>query len=218
MKFLNSLIELDTKAFDSTGSFKGYASIFGNVDLGGDIVERGAFKEIVRGKNGMVKILNQHNTRDPIGIAEVKQDDVGLSFDGQLILESASARSAYALMKGGALDGMSIGYDVLEGGAKILESGIRQLKALKLWEISPVTFGMNPLAGIDAVKTTPQFETIRECEIWLRDELNFTNSAAKEFVARFKKALVRDEPPRDEVEAQARQEMLENLNNFPKEL
>jgi HK97 family phage prohead protease len=169
MKFLNLPIDLEVKAFGDSGSFEGYASIFGNVDLGGDVIERGAFKEIVKGRDGRVKILNQHNNRDPIGTAEVKQDDKGLYFKGQLILEAASARSAYALMKGGALDGMSIGYDVLEGGAKILESGIRQLKRLKLWEISPVTFGMNPLAGIETVKSAGAICTIREFEDFLRD-------------------------------------------------
>ena len=214
MKFLN--IPLEMKAFGDSGSFEGYAAIFGNVDLGGDVIERGAFKEIVKGRNGMVKILNQHSNRDPIGVAEVQQDDKGLSFKGQLILEAASARSAYALMKGGALDGMSIGYDVLEGGAKILESGIRQLKALKLWEISPVTFGMNPLAGIDSVKSAPQFETIRDCEIWLRDELGFTNSAAKEFIARFRKAMVRDEPARDESSKQDLKAALQFLETVAK--
>lgn len=169
MKFLNLPIEI--KAFGDSGSFEGYAAIFGNVDLGGDVIERGAFKEIIKGRNGKIKILNQHNVRDPIGVADVKQDDIGLRFDGQLILESASARSAYALMKGGVLDGMSIGYDVLEGGAKILESGIRQLKSLKLWEISPVTFGMNPLAGIDSVKTiqVQQITNIRDFEDLLRE-------------------------------------------------
>lgn len=209
MKFLT--IPIETKAFGDTGTFEGYAAIFGNVDLGGDVIERGAFKEIVKGRNGMVKILNQHNSRDPIGAAEVKQDDKGLHFQGQLVLEAASARNAYALMKAGVLDGMSIGYDVLEGGAKILESGIRQLKALKLWEVSPVTFGMNPLAGIETVKSCPHFDTIRECEAWLRDELGLTHSAAKDFVARFKKALVRDEPTRDESSAKAVLDYLSSL-------
>lgn len=167
MKFLNIPIEL--KSFGDSGSFDGYAAIFGNVDLGGDVIERGAFKDIVKGRNGKVKILNQHNMRDPIGVADVKEDDTGLRFEGQLILESASARSAYALMKGGALDGMSIGYDVLEGGAKILQSGIRQLKALKLWEISPVTFGMNQMAGIDSVKLIQQITNIRDFEDFLRE-------------------------------------------------
>ena len=209
MKFLN--VPIETKSFGDTGTFEGYAAIFGNVDLGGDVIERGAFKEIVKDRNGMVKILNQHNSRDPIGVAEVKQDDKGLSFAGKLVLESSSARNAYALMKAGVLDGMSIGYDVLEGGGTIREPSIRKLRALKLGEVSPVTFGMNVLAGIDSVKSSPQFDTIRECETWLRDELGFTNSAAKDFVVRFKKVLVRDEPPRDEASAKQVLDYLSSL-------
>lgn len=187
MKFLG--IPFEIKAFGDTGSFEGYASIFGNVDLGGDVVERGAFKEIVKGRNGLVKILNQHNVRDPIGGAEVKQDDKGLFFKGQLVLETPSARSAYALMKAEVLDGMSMGYDVLEGGAKILESGIRQLKALKLWEISPVTFGMNPLAGIDSVKAAGAITTIREFEDFLRDAGGFSKAQAVQIASGGFKAL-----------------------------
>lgn len=164
------------KAIGDSGSFEGYAAIFGNVDSGGDIIERGAFKEFAKRKNGKIVVLNQHNTRDPIGVADVEQDDKGLKFAGQLVLETASARSAYALMKAGALDGMSIGYDVLAGGGEILKSGIRQLKSLKLWEISPVTFGMNELAGIEGVK---RLDTIRAFEDFLRDVGGFTQSQAK---------------------------------------
>ena len=70
---------------------------------------------------------------------------------------------------------------------------------------------MNVLAGIDSVKSSPQFDTIRECETWLRDELGFTNSAAKDFVVRFKKVLVRDEPPRDEASAKQVLDYLSSL-------
>lgn len=164
------------KAVGDSGHFTGYAAIFGNIDSGGDIIDRGAFKEFATRKNGKIVVLNQHNTRDPIGVAEVEQDDKGLKFAGDLVLETASARSAYALMKAGALDGMSIGYDVLAGGADVLKSGVRQLKALKLWEISPVTFGMNELAGIDGVKS---LDTIRKFEDFLRDVGGFSQSQAK---------------------------------------
>jgi len=183
------------KAFGDSGSFEGYASIFGNIDLGGDIIVRGAFKEFVKGRDGKVKVLNQHRMSDPIGVAEVTADDKGLRFQGQLILEAPAARSAYALMKGGALDGMSIGYDVLPGGGKVLESGVRELTALKLWEISPVTFGMNPLAGIDSVKQAGQITTIREFEDFLRDGAGFSHSQAKAIAADGWKALqtTRDE-------------------------
>jgi uncharacterized protein len=191
MDFIN--VPCETKAFGDSGSFEGYAAIFGNVDLGGDVIDRGAFKDIVKGRNGQTKILYQHNMRDPIGTASVEQDDKGLAFKGQLILEAPSARSAYALMKGGALDGMSIGYDVLPGGADVMKSGVRQLKALKLWEISPVTFGMNPLAGISNVKG---ITTIREFEDFLRDVGGYTNAQAKALASGGFKALqeARDEP------------------------
>jgi HK97 family phage prohead protease len=193
MKALN--LPTEFKAFGDSGSFEGYAAIFGNVDLGGDIIERGAFKDIVKGRDGKVKVLNGHRTSDPIGVADVKQDDKGLHFQGQLILEAPAGRSAYALMKGGALDGMSIGYDVLPGGGKVLESGVRQLTGLKLWEISPVTFGMNPLAGIESVKTAGQITTIREFEDFLRDGAGFSHSQAKAIAADGWKALqsTRDE-------------------------
>lgn len=176
MKYLD--IPIETKAFGDSGSFEGYAAIFGNVDLGGDIISRGAFKEIVKNASGMVVVLNQHRTSDPIGTAEVKQDEKGLEFKGQLILEAPSGRSAYALMKGGALTGMSIGYDVRPGGAKVSEAGIRTLSDLKLWEISPVTFGMNPLAGIHGVKDSGNITTIREFEDFLRDAGGFSKSQA----------------------------------------
>lgn len=163
------------KAIGESGSFEGYASIFGNVDLGGDVIERGAFKEFVTNADGKVVTLWQHSMRDPIGVAEVKQDDAGLRFVGQLVLEDPAARKAHAHMKAGSVRGMSIGYDVLAGGAEILKSGIRSLKALKLWEISVVTFGMNPAAGVTGVKS---IETIREFEEHLRD-VGFSANQAK---------------------------------------
>jgi uncharacterized protein len=171
-------LPFECKALGDSGSFTGYAAIFGNIDHGGDLIERGAFKEFSKLRNGKIAVLNQHNMRDPIGVAEVEQDDKGLKFDGQLVLETASARNVYALMKAGALDGMSIGYDVLAGGADVLKSGVRQLKALKLWEISPVTFGMNPLAGVDSVKAA-SIKTVREFESFLRDVGGFSAQRAK---------------------------------------
>lgn len=182
-------VPTEYKAIGDNGQFQGYAGIFGNIDQGGDILERGSLKEVVKRSNGRVVILSQHNVRDPIGTAEVEEDDKGFKFDGHLILEAPSARRDYALMKGGALDGMSFGYDILEGGAEVLQSGVRKLKAIKLWEISPVTFGMNPLAGIDAVKAAGG--TIREFEAWLRDVGCFTNREAKALASGGWNALVK---------------------------
>lgn len=173
MKRLN--LPTEFKAAGDAGAFEGYASVFGNVDLGGDVIERGAFKEIVKNAAGKVVVLWQHGQRDPIGVAEVKQDDRGLRFNGELVLEDPLGRRAHAHMKAGSVNGMSIGFDVLAGGAEILQSGVRVLKALKLWEISVVTFGMNQLAGIDGVK---QVTTIREFEEFLRDAGGFSKAQA----------------------------------------
>lgn len=181
MNFLDAPIEFESKAFGDTGSFEGYAAIFGNVDLGGDLIEPDAFKEFVRNSEGKTIILNQHNQRDPIGVADVVQDSKGLAFKGQLILDAPSARGAYALMKARALGGMSMGYDVLSGGSQVLTSGVRSLRSLKLWEISPVTFGMNPLAGISGVKSIDlilkagRLPSLSEFEDFLR-EAGFSKS------------------------------------------
>lgn len=173
--------QMEVKLAGDTGEFSGYASVFGNVDLGGDVIERGAFKEFVTTKDGMVRVLYQHDTRNPIGKARVWEDAHGLGFDGKLVLEDALARKSYAYMKAGILDGMSIGYDVLGGPGEGFEmkGDVRVLKKLKLWEISLVTFGMNPLAQVASVKHHQQITSIREYERFLRDEGGFSNAQAK---------------------------------------
>lgn len=164
-------VPVEIKALATEGEFEGYASIFNNVDLGADVVLPGAFKkkDMALTKDGKVRVLYQHDWDKPIGKAVVEEDSTGLHFKASLILANSVAKDAYVLMKEDVLDGMSFGFDVLPGGADYTEGGIRQLKRLKLWEISPVTFGMNPKAGISAVKSAAQLTTIREFEDFLRD-------------------------------------------------
>jgi hypothetical protein len=172
-----------TKALDETGAFEGYAAIFGNVDLGGDVILPGAFKEFALNPAGRLVVLYQHDIRQPIGTAEVTQDDKGLRFKGALVMDDPTARAAHAHMKAGTLTGMSIGYDILPGGEEVLESGVRKLSALKLWEISPVIWGMNPQAQINAVKAAAQIKTITDFERFLRDVGGFSHSQAKALAA-----------------------------------
>jgi HK97 family phage prohead protease len=170
---------MEIKALDDSGTFDGYAAIFGNVDLGGDVIERGAFKEIEKNKEGQVVVLWQHRSDSPIAAAEVTQDDIGLKFRGRLVLEDPNARRAQAHMKANTVRGMSIGFDVMENGYTIMSSGVRLLKALKLWEISLVTFGMNPLAQVAGVKQREQLTSIREYEHFLREVGGFSKEQAK---------------------------------------
>ena len=212
MKYLNVPMEIKA-ADDQPGHFEGYASIFGNVDLGGDIVERGAFKEIVKNRAGKVVVLWQHDSRQPLGTASVKQDSQGLAFSGDLVLDDPLAARAHAHMKAGSVSGMSIGFDILEGGAKILESGVRRLKALKLWEISVVTFGMNQLAGVESVKTAGEITTIREFEEFLRDAGGFSHAQAKQLASGGFKAL---QKARDETDSsRAIEQLLKTIQSLP---
>lgn len=171
-------VPAEFKAVGKEGEFWGYASIFGNVDLGGDVVMPGAFKEIALNEDKRITVLWQHHTDEPIGTAGVEEDQKGLRFDGQLVLEDPLAVKARGHMRAKSVRGASIGYDILPGGAEILDSGVRLLKALNLWEISIVTFGMNPMAGVESVKAS-QIQTIREFEDFLRDVGGFSASKAK---------------------------------------
>ena len=135
------------------GSFEGYASLFGLVDMGQDLVMPGAFAAslLKRGPQG-VKMLWQHKAAEPVGTWQsIAEDQRGLKVAGRLNLAVARAREILALMREGALDGLSIGFKT-QLAATDKTTGIRSLQKLDLWEISIVTFPMLPQARVSAVK------------------------------------------------------------------
>ena len=108
---------LDLKRVDPDGTFSGYASLFDTEDMGRDIVLPGAFRDSLqkRGPAG-IKMLYQHNPAEPIGVWEsLKEDSRGLLAKGRLMLAVARAREVLALMRAGALDGLSIGFRAVTG-------------------------------------------------------------------------------------------------------
>ena len=162
------------------GEFEGYGSIFGNKDLGNDVVMEGAFKRsLYRKKPKNVKMLFQHDTKMPIGVfEEIEEDNKGLKVRGRLALGTQLGKEAYELVKMGALDGLSIGYkadpkmqDYDKRGRK------RYLKEVDLMEISLVTFPMNPKATVTGVKASER--TIREWEKVLRDAGGLSRTESK---------------------------------------
>lgn len=176
-------IELEIKLMEADeGVFEGYGSIFGNKDSYGDIVEVGAFSDYLsKNKPKNVKLLWQHNPYEPIGVyEEVRQDEKGLYVKGRLLINDvARAREAYALMKNGAITGLSIGFTINKNGSEYVDN-IRYLKSLSLWEISVVTFPANQRAVVSAVKDAlKQPENIRDFESFLREVGGFSNNQAK---------------------------------------
>ena len=92
------------------GLIEGYASLFGAPDQSGDVVERGAYARSL-GDGRRIKMLWQHDPREPIGTwDEVREDQKGLYVRGHLLSSVARAREAAALIEAGAIDGLSIGY------------------------------------------------------------------------------------------------------------
>lgn len=148
-------IPFEIKA-DSEGVVEGYASRFGEVDRGGDTIEAGAYaKSLASGRK--VKMLWQHDPGQPIGVwDEAKEDSTGLWVKGRILKEVERGRETIALIKEGAIDGLSIGYRTLK--SKSGEGGSRLLQELDLWEISMVTFPMQESARIDAMKAAEEFE------------------------------------------------------------
>lgn len=135
------------------GTFEGYASLFGIVDQGRDVVLPGAFKDslLARGARG-IKMLWQHEAGQPIGSWDALAEDAqGLKVKGRLNLDVARAREVLSLMREGAVDGLSIGFRT-DRAASDKKTGIRQLIKIDLWEISVVTFPMLPQARVSAVK------------------------------------------------------------------
>lgn len=173
----NSGIPLDTKDVDDAGVIEGYASIFGNVDSYGEIVEPGAFiKSLEKSqKTGRkIKMLWQHDPHQPIGVwDELAEDKKGLKVRGRLLIDqSPKAREAHGLLQAGALDGLSIGYRTIKAGPKEGKQGILSLTELDLLENSVVTFAANERARVEVVKSildAGQLPTVREFEGLLRD-------------------------------------------------
>lgn len=125
----------------ATGTFAGYASLFGIPDAQNDIVERGAFSASLarRGAAG-IRMLWQHDPAEPIGCwLSLAEDAVGLRVAGRLVTATARGREALDLMAAGAVDGLSIGFKALRAAAG-RRGAARRLLEVDLWEVSVVTF------------------------------------------------------------------------------
>lgn len=153
---------LEIKSLDDAGYFEGYASVFGVVDSDGDVIVKGAFKNSIDryAKTGRrPKMLWQHDRREIVGkFLELREDDVGLFVRGTLIMEVQRGAEAYALLKAGELDAMSVGFNIVGEDPEGMQTSGRVITDLDLWEISLVTWGANPEALVTNVKTIKDFE------------------------------------------------------------
>lgn len=135
---------------DEAGTFEGYGAIFGEPDSYGDTIKAGAFKKAISAKTKPAMFW-QHDQREPIGAwLELAEDARGLKVKGKLVTEVPRAAAALALVKAGALNGLSIGFRVR--ASERGPNGGRILTDVELIEISLVSLPAASKARITSVK------------------------------------------------------------------
>jgi len=177
---------LQIKATGDDGSIEGYGSVFGVRDNYDDVIAKGAFIASLsdhKAAGTMPAMLWQHEADEPIGIwTEMTEDAKGLRVKGQLCLETSQGKEAHALLKMGAINGLSIGF-MSKQWAYDQQADIRTLTEIDLWEVSLVTFPANEKARITNVKSSDELVTPKDAEKALRDA-GFSKSDATAFVSR----------------------------------
>lgn len=152
------------------GQFLAYASTWTRTpDSYGDVVAKGAFTEtITEWKDGglALPILFGHDMVDPfsnLGAAlELSEDDRGLLVKGQFDLENPKAKQVYRMLKGRRINQLSFAYDVLEDAIVEVPKAdgdmqpVRELRKLKLYEVSIVPIGANQDTEVLAVKANAE--------------------------------------------------------------
>lgn len=177
---------LSIKATGDDGSIEGYGSVFGVKDAYDDIIAPGAFKASLtahKQADTMPAMLWQHDADEPIGVwLEMVEDERGLRIKGRLALDTVRGKEAHALLKMGALNGLSIGF-VSKQWSYDRETDIRTLTELDLWEVSLVTFPANGKARVTNVKAADELAAPKDAERILRDA-GFSKQDATAFVSR----------------------------------
>ncbi len=175
----------ELKAVSDDGRIEGHGAVFGNIDFGMDRIERGAFKDWLRGGTKSIPMLWQHFSDEPIGVwDELKEDKKGLFVGGQLNLSKDSGQpdvpmawKARALAKQRAVTGLSIGYQPVDFK---FENDVRVLEKLDVLEVSLATFPMNDRARVTGVKNFSR----ADFERGLREEFGLSRKAAELIAAR----------------------------------
>jgi HK97 family phage prohead protease len=128
-----------------------YASTFGNIDTGRDIVESGSFTKTLKENVKRIKALFNHDWNQVVGKPiEIQEDSKGLYTKTQFV-KTAKSQEIYELVKENIVNELSIGYDIVKSNYDKVNKA-NHLRELKLYEYSFVTFAMNEYAQVTQVK------------------------------------------------------------------
>jgi len=168
--------------FGAEGSlkFEGYASVFGGLDSYGDTVKEGAYKNTLTDRDRPIQLRWNHYGPIIGKFTELYEDEKGLYVKGELTKGHSIAEDTAALLRHGAISGLSIGYIVKDSQ----QNGVvRELKEIDLIEISVVESPADNNAHISSVKSATK---LKDVEHILRQK-GFSQKEATEIVASVKR-------------------------------
>jgi len=184
--------------------FSGYASVFDGLDSYGDTIQAGAYKETIENRDRPVQLRWNHYGPVIGKFTEIYEDEKGLFVSGELTKGHSVAEDTAALLRHGAISGLSIGYVVKDFEQ---QGVVRVLKDIELFEISVVETPADNNAHITTVKSATKLKDVEQI---LRQK-GFSQKEATEIVATVKKIHGERE------EEKAKENQVETIKNFIKE-
>ena len=164
----------EIKALDDAGAIAGIAAGIGNVDHGRDRFAPGAFAKSLSERAGApIPMLLHHDFKRPVGVwTDLRETSAGLEAAGTILTKTRDGADAHELVKGGALRGLSVGFQTIR---KTFAGDVRELHEVKLHEVSLVPAGMNDRARVLSVKSVANIGDLRD----LLQEAGFSTREAK---------------------------------------
>jgi HK97 family phage prohead protease len=130
------------------GDITGIAWPYGTPDRVGDVIEPKAFQNA----RAPLPLLFAHDPAQPVGVwTDIVTTGAGLTLKGRLLVDDVErAREVRALVKAGAVTGLSIGFRTKSATPR--KGGGRTISALELVECSLVTIPAHPGARVTSAK------------------------------------------------------------------
>ncbi|WP_341748835.1 phage major capsid protein [Candidatus Tisiphia endosymbiont of Sialis lutaria] len=132
---------------DNNVVISGYASVYNISDQHNDLIAKGAFASA---NHLCIKFLWQHDWQQPIGVIKsLTEDDYGLKVEAIINNKIDKGKEAIELVRQGAVDGLSIGFNIKLANYNNLNQRI--ITEAELIEVSIVTFPANYHAKISHI-------------------------------------------------------------------
>lgn len=170
---------------EAQGIVEAIWAVMGNVDQGGDIIHPGAFTKTFSERGQQVKLLDNHRTDSVMSalgtvmeLREVGPMDLPANLKQrypeanggawgkfQFLLDTPEGKGAFTRIQKGIVDQWSFGYDTIQRDHGSIEKDnrkvtVRNLRELKLYEVSPVLFPMNEATTTTVVKSSDSKELV----------------------------------------------------------